>query len=465
MEPRSLQWVAGVAGGRRVRGAEADRVCRVVTDSRQAAAGDLFVALAGVRSDGHDHLADAVAAGVAAVMVSRPVGIVLPAAVGVVEVADTRIALGRMAAAYRGEFHPVVVAVGGSNGKTTSKDLLAALLGTAGPTLRSPASFNNDLGVPLTLLGLEDRHRFAVLEVGTNHPGELDPLLRWIRPDHGWITSIGREHLEHFGDLDGVVAEEGVLGGHVPGTGMLVLPGDSPHAAALAARTSARVVRVGIGEGLDWSAEVLGGDWSGMDFRVAGPVSGWAGPWRVPLPGVHSVRNAVGALALAAGLGVDPAAAREALAAFRPPAGRMNRRMAGGVRLLDDTYNANADSVRAAIETFSGLPCAGRRVAVLGDMAELGRHTETAHGEVGTLAAGRVDALFAVGRHSPLVRDAAQRAGLGESRAFADTTAVVDALAGYLRPGDTVLVKASRSSRLEEVVTALEHRLGTGGEG
>lgn len=458
--PHTMGWAAAATRGQLLAGDPATEYRGVTTDSREARAGNLFVALSGDRFDGHDFLPDVAARGVAGVMISAAHAVRAPRGVCVVAVDVPRAGYGRLAGQHRLGFGIPVVCVAGSNGKTTTKELLAALLSTAGETLRSESSFNNDVGVPHTLLRLDAGHRFAVVEAGTNHPGELAALLEIIRPDHGILTSIGQEHLEFFGDLEGVAREEGALAEALPEGGMLVLPAATPFADAIARRTRARVVRVDWDGGRgDWSARITGGDWASTRFEVACPCAGWDGGWTLSLPGRHNVLNAVAAMAVASRLGVDPAAARAALASFRPPRQRMNVVEAGGVRLLDDTYNANADSMRAALQTLSDLPCAGRRVAVLGDMAELGAMAEAAHGEVGRFAAKAVDALFTVGRHASLTASAARAAGLATTAECGDADAAASALAGYVRPGDAVLVKASRSARLERVASALRGHL------
>jgi UDP-N-acetylmuramoyl-tripeptide--D-alanyl-D-alanine ligase len=459
METRPLHYFATACGGELRSGSPATPVRRVQTDSRQAAPGDLFVALKGERFDAHDFLGEVAAKDVAGVVVARAQLAKLPAGLPAIVVEDPRTAYGAIAGFYRGEFELPVICVGGSNGKTTTKELLGAVLGRAFPVLKSEASFNNDIGVPATLLQLDRSHQAAVLEAGTNHPGELAPLVRLIAPRIGIVTSIGREHLEHFVDLAGVVQEEGWLPQLLPAAGQggcLLVPGDSPFAGDLIGRTAAQVIRVGFGPANDWRAELRSMDWTGTTFSVNAPNPRWSGEYHVPLPGRHSVPNALYALAVACQLGVEPTAARDGLAEFSPAKQRLNLREAAGVRLIDDTYNANADSVAAALRTLSDLPCSGRRVAVLGDMAELGTATETAHREVGRLSAELgLDLVFAIGRNAQLTAAAAG----DRARAFASFELAVEALFHCLEPGDCVLVKASRSSRLERVVEALVRQL------
>jgi UDP-N-acetylmuramoyl-tripeptide--D-alanyl-D-alanine ligase len=369
---------------------------------------------------------------------------------------DVRGALGRLAAGYRKQFDLPVVAVGGSNGKTTTKELIAAVLRTKYSTLWSEASFNNDIGVPLTLLRLKKSHQVAVVEAGTNHPGELAPLVKMIRPKIGVITNIGREHLEFFGDLAGVAQEEGVLAEQLPADGRLFLNGDSEWTNKIVARTKARVIRVGLGETNDWRAKRIRLDKNGATFQVESPKADFAGEYRVNLLGRHQVVNALFAVGVGEELGLSRAEIQRGLAECQPPKMRLNFWEANGIRVLDDCYNANTDSTIAALETLCSLPLQGRRVAVLGDMGELGKHTESAHAEVGRRAAElKLDQLFAVGAMAPVMAQAARQAGLARVFEFADVDGAVKAIKGFLRRGDVVLLKASRAARLERVAEIL----------
>jgi UDP-N-acetylmuramoyl-tripeptide--D-alanyl-D-alanine ligase len=456
MEARSLAYACEACGGELRGGAPAMLFTGVSTDSRHAQPGDLFFALKGERFDGHNFVREARARGVAGVVVegaSGPAGdLGCPALV----VDDTRRALGRLAARYRRDFQLLVLAVGGSNGKTTTKELLAAVLRQGFDTLASEASFNNDVGVPLTLLKLGRRHQAAVLEVGTNHPGELEPLVRMSQPRFGLLTNIAREHLEYFGDLPGVAREEGWLAELLPADGCLFLNGDGPFAADVERRCRAKLVRAGFGPRNDWRAEVVHLDTAGVTFVALGPLREFCGEYRLNLLGRHQVLNALLVLAAAAELGLKPEQIRRGLAACPPPKMRLQVWEARGLRVLDDAYNANADSTRAALETLRDLPCAGRRVAVLGDMAELGAHTTAAHREVGRGAAETgVNLLLAVGRLAEATAAAAREAGLRDVHEFPDVPQAAAALPGLLRPGDTVLIKASRAAAFERIAQAL----------
>ena len=390
-------------------------------------------------------------------------------------VKDVRAALGKLAAAYRREFSLPVIAVGGSNGKTTVKELLASVLRQKFSTLWSESSFNNDIGVPMTLLRLEKSHQAAVLEAGTNHPGELAPLVKMIAPKFGIITSIGREHLEFFGDVAGVAQEEGVLAELLPADGKLFLNGDSEWADKIAARTKAQVVRVGLGEKNDWRAKKIRLDKNGVTFSVAAlcerrggdeearrsqtaaTSEDFAGEYRVNLLGKHQAVNSLLAIAIGVELGLTRDEIRDGLVACPPAKMRLNFWEANGVRVLDDSYNANADSTVAALETLCGLPLQGRRVAVLGDMAELGAHSVAAHAEVGRRAAElAVGQLFAVGKMAAVMAQAARDAGLMRVFEFAEVEAALNVVRSFVKPGDVVLLKASRAARLERIAEMLK---------
>lgn len=452
-----MKFIAEAGAAELCSGSPDAEVKGVCTDSRLAKAGDLFVALHGERFDGHAFVVEVAKAGVAAVLVEKKrMPSPLPKC-AVLAVDDVRIALGKIAAAYRRQFDLPVIAVAGSNGKTTVKELVASVLRQNFATLWSEASFNNDIGVPATLLRLNKAHQAAVLEAGTNHPGELAPLVKMIAPKLGIITNIGREHLEFFGDLSGVAQEEGALAELLPTDGKLFLNGDSEWSEKIAARAKAPVVTVGIGEKNVWCAKKIRLDKNGVTFQVVTAKAEFCGSYRINLLGQHQVTNALFAIAIGAELGLDRVEIQDGLVACQPPKMRLNFWEANGVRVLDDCYNANADSTIAALETLCGLPLQGRRVAVLGDMGELGAHTESAHAEVGRRAAElKINQLFAVGKMAAVTAQAAREAGLARVFEFADVEGAVKAVKNFLKPGDVVLLKASRSARLERIAETLK---------
>jgi UDP-N-acetylmuramyl pentapeptide synthase len=475
VETRSLKFFAEACVAEIFGGAAGVEIKSVCTDSRTAKAGDLFFAIKGEKFDGHDFINEIAAKGVAAVVLEKKK---MPAKLppcAVLAVDDVRVAFGKIAAAYRRQFDLPVIAVGGSNGKTTVKELAASVLRRKFSTLWSEASFNNDIGVPATLLRLEKPHQAAVLEAGTNHPGELAPLVKMIAPKFGVITSIGREHLEFFGDVAGVAQEEGWLAELLPADGKLFLNGDSEWSEKIAARTKAQVVRVGFGEKNDWCAKKVRLDKNGVTFSVAAlcerrggdeaarrsqtaatAISEFGGEYRVNLLGKHQAVNSLFAVAIGAELGLTRAEIQDGLAACPPPKMRLNFFEANGVRVLDDSYNANADSTIAALETLCGLPFQGRRVAVLGDMAELGAHSAAAHAEAGRRAAElKLGQLFAVGKMAAVTAKAARDAGLLRVFEFAEVEAAMNVVRSFLKPGDVVLLKASRAARLERIAEML----------
>jgi len=451
-----VEFILGACAGKLAAGSPGTSIKRVTTDSRAVQPSDLFVALAGERHDGHEFLPDVIQKGVDAVMVESnkvPTGVPKCA---VIAVENTRKALGQLAARYRTDFTLPVVAVGGSNGKTTTKELLASILRQKLATLWSEASFNNDIGVPLTLLRLENKHEAAVMEVGTNHPGELAPLLEMIQPRMGVITNIGREHLEFFNDLAGVAREEGTLAEQLPAGGVLFVNGDSEWTPQIVHRSRARAVRVGVGDKNDWRASNIRLANQGAVFYVKTSRADFSGDYRVNLLGRHQVMNALLAMAVGAEMGVSRAEIERGLAECQPPKMRMQFWESHGARIIDDAYNANADSMLAALQTLQDMPCKGRRVAVLGDMAELGAHSEEAHIEVGRRAAeAGVGQLFAIGKMAPVMAKAARDAGLNRVFEFLDADAAASAVKSFVKSGDVVLLKASRVARLERVAEAL----------
>lgn len=456
MDPRSLKYVAKACTGEQLTGYPDVLVRRVCTDSRSVCAGDIFFALSGDKFDGHDFLKEVMGKDAAAVVVNRQRLPVPPLTCAVIAVENTRQALARFAAEYRHDFNVPTIAVGGSNGKTTTKDLIAAVLRQKLSTLRSEASFNNDIGVPLTLLRLESHHEAAVFEVGTNHPGELAPLVAMIQPQFGVITSISREHLEFFGDLDGVAKEEGWLAELLPSAGKLFLNGDTNCADAIAKRCRGAVARIGSGERNDWRLDKIRVDDRGVDFFVTAPRPELSGEYRVNLLGHHQALNAALAVAVAGELGLGRDEIRRGLLTCQPPKMRMQVMESNGLRILNDAYNANADSMLAALQTLSQFPCAGRRIAVLGEMAELGAHSAEAHREVGRRIAelGEIQ-LVAVGKMASLTAQAAREAGLGEVTECSDVAEATAALKKIVREGDVILLKASRVIGLERISESL----------
>jgi UDP-N-acetylmuramoyl-tripeptide--D-alanyl-D-alanine ligase len=422
---------------------------RVVIDSRAVQAGDLFVALRGENHDGHAFVAQARAAGAVGAVVSEWVEVELPQ----LQVGDTLVALQQMGAAARAQFRQPVVAVTGSNGKTTTKQMLAAVFAARGPVLATVGNLNNHIGVPLTLLRLRDEHRTAVIEMGANHPGEIALLTSLARPDVGVVTQAGDAHLEGFGSREGVARAKGELFAGLDG-GIAVINADDSYAGLwrqLAARAS--ILSFGLHAQADVRAEQIEfeplEDAVGSRFVLRTPTG--SASVHLPMPGRHNVMNALAAAACGIALGLDADVIASGLARVEGARGRLSwLATPEGARVLDDSYNANPSSLRAAMELLAGLR--GRRWLVLGGMAELGPEAPRLHREAGALARSLgIDRLYTLGA---LAAEAAQGFGAG-AEAFTDVQAMAEALHASLSADTVVLVKGSRSARMERVVAAL----------
>ncbi|RKT43473.1 UDP-N-acetylmuramoyl-tripeptide--D-alanyl-D-alanine ligase [Thiocapsa rosea] len=448
----SLSEAVARAGGRFE--GEDRRFVSVGTDSRADCSGQLFVALRGERFDGHDHVAAARAAGAVAAMVDHPLPVDLPQWI----VEDTRSGLGALAAAWRDVFPGRVVAITGSNGKTTVKEMVAAILDQVGSVRATRGNLNNDIGMPLTLLSARDED-FLVLEMGANHHGEIGYMTDIARPDVALITNAGRAHLEGFGSVDGVARAKGEIARGLSGDGVFVFAGDSPYAGLwreLAA--GRRALTFGLDGPADLRADLRADrsairvEWTEAGFatHVVAHHEGKAIPIALRLAGEHNARNALAAAAMALALGIEPGAIQAGLATLTPVKGRLCPRRCGELGVIDDTYNANPDSIAAAIQVLAGL--SGRRWLVLGDLAELGSEAEALHREVGEIAreAG-IDRLFSVG----VLSTAATSAFGHGARHFTDQGELVRALRTEMSANDRILVKGSRSARMEQVVEAL----------
>jgi UDP-N-acetylmuramoyl-tripeptide--D-alanyl-D-alanine ligase len=417
----------------------------VSTDTRQLHPGSLFVALQGPNHDGHDYLDAARAQGAAAAAVSRLVKTSLP----LLEVADTRLALGRLAAYWRAQFTLPVVAVTGSNGKTTVRSMLHAILSRVGRTLATQGNLNNDIGLPLTLVRLDPEDRYAVLEMGANHPGEIDYLASIAQPDVAVVTNAGPAHLEGFGDVAGVARAKGEVFARLGPQGVAILNADDRYAPLWRELTAhCRVVDFGLQADAAVHARWQG-DVSGSRVALCTP---WGdAQFRLPLPGRHNVMNALAAsaAALAAGAGLD--AIVQGLESLSPVTGRFTvHRLAQGVTVIDDTYNANPGSLQAAIDVLASA--GGETWLVLGDMAELGPGALELHAEAGRQArAAGVDRLFTLGE---LSRAAAGSFG-GNAAVFDTLEELVAALRHHAHDDIHILVKGSRRMRMERVVQAL----------
>jgi UDP-N-acetylmuramoyl-tripeptide--D-alanyl-D-alanine ligase len=421
----------------------------VSTDTRQDVRGTLFVALTGGNFDGNDYLEAAAIGGAAGALVSRPGDVALSQ----IAVADTRKAFGQMARSWRSNFEIPVVAVTGSSGKTTVKSLIASILGSDGNVCATEGNLNNDVGVPITLMRLGPEHSSAVLELGANHAGEIDVLASLVQPTVAVITNAGAAHLEGFGSIAGVAAAKGELLDHLAPARAAILNADDAYFEQWRDRARTRGARIiSFGFAADSDCTVVGEVESTADgsaFRMRLPDAAEVDV-RLPLPGLHNVRNALAAAAASCALGISAAQIKRGLAQVQAVKGRLVA-LTGyrGARIIDDSYNANPSSVRAALDHLARL--GGRRLFAFGDMGELGPDAEQLHREVGTYAIGRCDALFSIG---PLAARAAESFGAGAT-VSSDIEHAAAVITPELGPGVSVLVKASRSMGLERLVQML----------
>lgn len=415
----------------------------VTTDSRRVAAGDLYVALAGERFDGHDFVAAAASAGAVAALVSRPVAHPLPQ----LRVDDTRIGLGLVARLNRRRFQGPLIGITGSAGKTTSKEMLAAILAGEGSVLATRGNLNNEIGVPLTLLALAPEHRYAVVEMGAGKVGDIDYLCRFAEPDIGLLTNAMPAHLEGFGSVAAVAETKGGLFAGLRAGGTAVINADDEYAPLWRRQAGdRRQLSFGLGNGAEVTARNVEHTPTGLRCELVSPAG--SGELTLNLLGQHNLRNALGAAAAAIAAGAGIKAIRAGLAAVQAVPGRLQpRRALAGYTLIDDSYNANPGAVKAAIDVLAAMP--GPRRLVLGAMAELGPTAEALHREVAAYAAARgIESLWCVGEWAQ-----AQAAAFGANgRAFADRDELIEA--GRHDAAATVLVKGSRSAGMDRVVAA-----------
>ena len=436
--------------------------CRgISTDTRTLRPGNLFIALQGENFDGHDYLSAAAQRGASGFLIraeSLGKAATLQKELPVIGVPDTLEALGAIAHAWRLRYPIPLVAITGSSGKTTTKELLAAIVSRSRSVLKTAGNLNNLIGLPLTLLGLGVGHELAIVELGTNHPGEIARLAAIAAPDVGLITNIGPAHIEGLGSLEGIREEKGDLFRVMAGRGTVVINHDDDAVAVLAERWRGRRVTFGLKAGADLTARHIGqAHPDGVGFEIV--IGGIATPARLPVPGRHNIMNALAAAAAAWVLGFDRQAIAEGLAVFSPIPGRMEiRRLENGAFIVMDSYNANPASVREALTTLQELRGAGSAFAILGDMLELGTRAEALHGEIGSLLAeAGIARVFLKGALSRFTAEGARKRGFPVERIvfFDDPGQVAADLRSRLRKGDWILIKGSRKMKMEAVAEAL----------
>lgn len=450
MDPLPLTTIAQMAGADILRGSGDTVISRVGKDTRAIQSGDLYVALRGERFDGNAFAAEAAAKGAAAVLLdSAEAASSLPEGFPALLAGDGLVALTRLADSWRAELDLKVLCITGSNGKTSTKEFAAAILGTRFHVTKTQGNLNNHIGVPLSILAADKSHTAAVWEIGMNHPGEIAPLAALARPDAAIITNIGISHIEHMKSREGIAKEKATLAVAVPSSGFVVLPANDSWTGRIAEQCKARVILTGPGsdnftadslvEGEDSCSFVLHANGQTLDARI-------------PCNGAHMVANALHALAAGIELGIPPEQAVMGLATARLAGGRLERRTIRGISVLDDTYNANPDSMIAALATLRSLPGSGHRIAVLGRMGELGEHSAEGYRQTGLAAGKYADILVTVGAETASMAEAAREAGLGRIHEVEDSASAARMLAQLARPGDIILVKGSRSARMENVL-------------
>jgi UDP-N-acetylmuramoyl-tripeptide--D-alanyl-D-alanine ligase len=431
----------------------------VSIDSRTIHAGDVFVAIRGEQFDGHNFISKAVEAGAAVIVVNQRwtdtnaammVSVTIPRLV----VEDTTLALGSLANVYRKKFDIPILVVGGSNGKTTTKEMIRSVLSTKYSVLCTEGNLNNHIGVPETLFRLDKEHDIAVVEIGTNHPGEIDYLCSVVEPTHGILTNIGREHLEFFGSLEGVAkAEAELFVWLTEHHGVAFVNGDDEYLPLLAKKIKKPIVFGFFAKGAAVKASSVTMDDVARASFLVKPKGKHGIKISVGVPGEHNAKNALAAATVGLHFKVALSKIQQALATFQTANKRMQVIQAGGITILNDTYNSNPDSTMVALETLKLIHTKGRRIAVLADMLELGTHAEMLHKQIGKATAGfHVDMLLTYGKLS----HATFQAATTTTKSHFELKPVLSKyLTETVTTGDVVLVKGSRGMKMEEVVASL----------
>jgi UDP-N-acetylmuramoyl-tripeptide--D-alanyl-D-alanine ligase len=456
MDPLSIEKIMQFAGAVRQNGRAGTLITQLSTDSRTTRPGDLFVALPGDNFDGHKFVNDAFLRGAAGAIVEQKWSGKTPPDFSLLRVPDTLAAYQQIAAHYRRSLGIKVVAITGSNGKTSTKDFTASVLAHRFRVTKTEGNFNNHVGLPQTMLEARARDQIGVWEIGMNHPGEIAPLARLAQPDVAIITNIGIAHLEFMGTREAIAHEKGDLAAAVPAGGTVILNRGDEFADAIAQRTPARVIFAGVDRGEVLAREIVQTA-EGAEFTIL------EGAHRchavLPVPGLHMVQNALLAIATGRVFGLSLEECAAGLAAAPITKARLQIKNIGGVQFIDDSYNANPDSTKAALHTLVELETDGQRIAVLGQMAELGAESVKGHREVGEVAALLgLDRLITLGPGSAEIAAGARAAGRTNTPMVASAEEVAELLCQTARPGDLVLIKGSRSARTERVLEEFAKR-------
>jgi UDP-N-acetylmuramoyl-tripeptide--D-alanyl-D-alanine ligase len=446
----SISQIAAFAGAQLEHGGETILVERISTDSRTIKKGELFVALRGENFDGHKFVPNVPKSGAAGAIVDRQWKGSVPKSFAIVRADNTLVAYQNLAANYRKSLPIKVIAITGSNGKTSTKDFSASVLGRKFRVTKTQGNFNNHVGLPRTILEATSRHEIGVWEIGINHPGEIAALAKIAAPDAAIITNIGAAHIEFMGSREAIAKEKGTLAEAVDPGGTVILNADDPFSAKIAKRTHAHTVLAGTREGTIRAIDIEQSA-DGSEFTIIEGAHRCRA--QLPVPGIHMVQNALLAVAAGREFGLSLEEAAAGLASTPLNKARLQIKEINGVHFLDDSYNANPDSMKAALQTLVELSADGKRIAVLGEMRELGKEAQRGHEEVGEAAAEfEIDHLIGIGKMGAVIVRAAQKAGLQEGDAVGSTSEAADLLSRTTEPGDLVLIKGSRLARTEDVI-------------
>ena len=456
MNPLPLSQVAALAGGKLVAGDGNVAVTKISTDSRTLKSGELFVALRGENFDGHNFVESAAKAGAAGAIVDLGWNGNTSPEFALIRVQDTLPGYQTLAANYRRALALRVLCITGSNGKTTTKDFAAAVLARKFRVTKTEGNFNNHVGLPRTILESNSDHQVAVWEIGMNHPGEVAALAKIAAPDAGIITNIGIAHIEFMGSREAIAEEKAALAEAIGPEGSVILNGDDDFSGPIAERTRAKVIFAGIKSGSIRASDIHQSA-EGSEFTIREGAHRCRA--QLPVPGLHMVQNAILAVAAGRVFGLSLEDGADGLAAAPLTQARLQIKQIHGVRFIDDSYNANPDSMKAALRTLVELDTEGKRIAVLGEMRELGEESERGHREVGQAAADfGIDHLIAVGEIACAIADAAREAGLQNVSAAGSTAEAAGMLMEIAAAGDLVLIKGSRAARTELVIEQFAKR-------
>jgi len=456
MEPIKIDEIVQAIQGKLLQGDKDKWISRISTDSRQIRQGDLFIALKGERFDGHDFIEEVIKKEAGALVISKNIPLIInyQLPIPIIKVKDTLIALGNIAAYYRQKFNIPIIAITGSNGKTTTKEMAWQLLSQKFNTIKCKGSFNNAIGLPLTLLELKNTTQAAVVEIGMNHVGEIKYLAEIAKPTIALITNVGESHIGYLKTRENIAKEKAQILDAVKDKGIAILNCDDEYLNRM--KFKGKLITYGIHNSADINAQDIYQDIDGIRFTLI-----WANnkhKLTIPILGLHNVYNVLAATAIAYAVGLDFEEIKDAYREFKTPNSRMELSLYGKIKIINDAYNANPTSMKAALQTLNQIHTYGRKILVMGDMLELGDLSESFHRAiVKEIVASGVNILFTIGENASLSSDEAHKVGL-EVYKCSSNDEIISKLKSMLKGEDVVLVKGSRKMRLEQVVKELKEK-------